>query len=379
MRKIKFSLKTEKDENGMLSILVVCTQFNKSIYFDTNVRIFTDEWDCENACIVNNPNAINLNRMIRKVVYQLEEYELDYNGDFTLTKLCELWECKESMHNFYALMSHQIEHRDIKDSTRSTHRNTLRHLKIYQPDCNIADLTEDYMKGFMRYMKGIKLNDSSIRSHMRTLRCYYNIACKLFGNKVPNGSFEFYHEKMSDRMIYKMKALTDEDIRNIENYVANPLTPEREVKRLEKFLFMSYTGVRISDFTSLTEENFTTENRITWLNYVSVKTETPVKIPISVIFDGRAEQLLIRHRNNLAEFFQIKDKPHFNIYINKYCHKAGINKHVTAHVARHTCASRLVNKDVPITTIQKIIGHRSLKMTMIYAKTSDSTLIRQLS
>lgn len=184
---------------------------------------------------------------------------------------------------------------------------------------------------------------------------------------------------MSDRMIYKMKALTDEDIRNIENYVANPLTPEREVKRLEKFLFMSYTGVRISDFTSLTEENFTTENRITWLNYVSVKTETPVKIPISVIFDGRAEQLLIRHRNNLAEFFQIKDKPHFNIYINKYCHKAGINKHVTAHVARHTCASRLVNKDVPITTIQKIIGHRSLKMTMIYAKTSDSTLIRQLS
>ena len=379
MRKIKFSLKTEKVDNGMLSVLIICTQFNKSISFDTNVRIFPDEWDCENACVTGNPNAIELNRLIRKTVYQLEEYELDYKGDFTLAKLNELWECKESMHDFYTLMAHQIEHRDIKESTRSTHKNTLRHLKIYQAECSVADLTEDYMKGFSIYMKGIKLNDSTIRSNMRTLRCYYNIACKLFGDKVPNGSFEFYHEKMSDRMIYKMKALSDEDIRNIENHIANPLTPEKEVNRLEKFLFMSYTGVRISDFTSFTQENFTTENGITWLNYTSIKTETPVKIPISVIFDGRAEQLLIKHRNDMKEFFMIKDKPHFNINVNKYCHNAGVNKHVTAHVARHTCASRLVNKDVPITTIQKIIGHRSLKMTMIYANTSDNTLVRQLS
>lgn len=379
MRKIRFGLKTERTDNGMLSVFVVCTQFNRSISFDTNVCIFPDEWDSENACVTGNPNSVELNRYIRKTMYQLEEYELDYNGDFTLNKLKELWGCKESMHDFYILMAYQIEHRDIRESTRSTHRNTLRHLKIYHPNCSIADLTEDYMKGFLHYMRSCKLNESSVRSHMRTLRCYYNIACKLYGNKVPNSSFDFYHEKMSDRMIYKMKALSDEDIRSIENYVANPITPKKEVARLEKFLFMSYTGCRISDFTSLTEENFSTENGVTWLTYTSIKTETPVKIPISVIFDGRAEQLLIRHRDNLVEFFTIKDKPHFNIYVNKYCHKAGINKHVTAHVARHTCASRLVNRDVPITTIQKIIGHRSLKMTMIYAKTSDSTLIRQLS
>lgn len=48
-------------------------------------------------------------------------------------------------------------------------------------------------------------------------------------------------------------------------------------------------------------------------------------------------------------------------------------------MARHTCASRLINRDIPITTIQQVVGHRTLKMTMVYAKTNENTLIRQLS
>lgn len=379
MRKIKFSLTTKRVKNGMMAIYVECSQFHKSIYIDTNVRIFRDEWNTEEACITGNPNAVKLNKLIRKTVYELEEYELSYQGDFTLSKLEEVWNCKESTHDFYSIMAHQIEHRDIRESTRSTHRNTLRHLRFYQNDCGISDLTEDYMKGFIRYLRDAQLNDNTIRSHIRILRCYYNIACKLFGNKVPCHSFDFYHERQSERMQYRMKALNDEDIRKIENRIANPSTPQKEVFRLEQFLFMSYTGMRISDFTNVQKDCFQVNNDITWLNYVSVKTNTPVKIPISIMFAGKAEQLLMKHTEDFYSFFRIRDKPHFNIYINRYTQNLGMNKHVTAHVARHTCASRLVNKDVPITTIQQVIGHRSLKMTMLYAKTNENTLIRQLN
>ena len=55
-----------------------------------------------------------------------------------------------------------------------------------------------------------------------------------------------------------------------------------------------------------------------------------------------------------------------------------LKKHVTAHVARHTCASRLINRDVPITTIQQVIGHRQISMTMIYARINDNAFVRQL-
>ncbi|WP_302461983.1 tyrosine-type recombinase/integrase, partial [Phocaeicola plebeius] len=48
------------------------------------------------------------------------------------------------------------------------------------------------------------------------------------------------------------------------------------------------------------------------------------------------------------------------------------------YTARHTCASRLINRDIPVTTIQKVIGHRQISMTMIYAKINDNAFVRQL-
>ena len=175
-----------------------------------------------------------------------------------------------------------------------------------------------------------------------------------------------------------MKSLTDDDIRKIENYIARTDTPARYVETLDRFLFMAYTGVRISDFTSFTDKNFTIENGKMWLSYTSIKTSTDVRIPISSIFDGRAEQIINKYLLRLDTFFGIR-KELFNAKLKIAVKHAGIDKRVSAHVARHTCASRLVNKDVPVTTIQKVIGHRSLKMTMVYAQTSDSTMVRQLS
>ena len=146
---------------------------------------------------------------------------------------------------------------------------------------------------------------------------------------------------------------------------------------IDRFLFMSYTGVRISDFLSLKRNNFTIENGKMWLTYTSIKTNTYVRLPMSYAFDGRAEQIYNKYKECLELFFTVR-KDSFNESIKSVCKKLGINKRVSAHTARHTFASRLVNKGVPITTIQKVIGHKSLRMTMVYAKTSERTLVRQL-
>ena len=378
MNKIVYSLIGIRSNSGLVAINVECRQFGKSLLIDTNVRVFNDEWDDINGVVVNNPNARKLNLIIRKTLYQLEEYELDYDGEFTLSKLKELWDGRESSHDFYAMMEHQISHRDIRPGTQGIHLRVLKHLKTYKPDCSVSELTEDFAKGFIRYMKDVGLNATTIGMQVHVLRCYYNIARKLFGSKVPCGSFDFYHEKLSDRLQYKMKSFTDEDIRLLENYISRSDTPTKYVQILDRFLFMAYTGVRISDFISFSERNFTIENGKMWLTYTSVKTTTDVRIPISSIFDGRAEQIINKYRNRLDFFFGIR-KDKFNGRLKTAVKHAGINKNVSAHVARHTCASRLVNKDVPVTTIQKVIGHRSLKMTMVYARTSEATLVRQLS
>ena len=378
MNKIVYSLFGMKSNSGLVAINIECRQFGKSLLIDTNVRVFNDEWDSINGIVINNPNARKLNLLIRKTLYQLEEYELDYDGEFTLSKLKELWDGREASHDFYAMMDYQIKHRDIRDGTKGIHNRVLKHLRKYQNECSVSEVTEDYAKGFIRYMREVGLNPTTIGMHMHVLRCYYNIARKLFGSKVPCGSFDFYHEKLSDRLQYRMKSLNDDDIHTLENYIARSDTPKRHISILDRFLFMSYTGLRISDFISLPYSNFTVENGRMWLTYTSVKTDTPVRLPISSIFDGRTEQIINKYLHCLPQFFGIR-KDHFNSRLKTAIRHAGIEKHVTAHVARHTFASRLVNKDVPVTTIQKVIGHRSLKMTMVYAQTNENTLIRQLS
>ena len=48
------------------------------------------------------------------------------------------------------------------------------------------------------------------------------------------------------------------------------------------------------------------------------------------------------------------------------------------HTARHTCATLLVHQGVAITTVQKLLGHTSVKTTQIYSEVLSSTIVRDL-
>ena len=51
---------------------------------------------------------------------------------------------------------------------------------------------------------------------------------------------------------------------------------------------------------------------------------------------------------------------------------------VLFHVSRHTCATLLVHQGVAITTVQKLLGHTSVKTTQIYSEVLSSTIVRDL-
>jgi integrase len=50
---------------------------------------------------------------------------------------------------------------------------------------------------------------------------------------------------------------------------------------------------------------------------------------------------------------------------------------VTAHQFRHTLATRMINADVPIVAISRLLDHSSIAMTEVYARLSDETLKRE--
>lgn len=373
--KIQFTILPKHIGRGMLCIYIQASQHGRSVNIDTSVNIFKDEWDDKDGVVINNPNAKSLNKYIRQTIYDLETIEFDADMKLSLTKLKKSFENKAVTDDFYAFIERTIPTRDIKEGTKRIHWDWLKKLKRYKDECRICDLTEEWVHDFYRWSTGRGDSEATVLKNMQTLKCYWNIAKKIYGNKVADDIFDWYHPKTS--YAFKSKGLDDDDVRLIENYISRPDAKYKEC--MEQFLFMCYTGCRFSDFNSLTPSNFKYDNGKLWLSYVSVKTETPVHIPLFALFDGRAEQLYHRHMQDFETFFRTRCNGHYNQIIQRICREIGITKKITAHVARHTCACRLINRDVPVTTIQKVIGHRQLRITMQYAHTNDNALVRQLS
>lgn len=51
---------------------------------------------------------------------------------------------------------------------------------------------------------------------------------------------------------------------------------------------------------------------------------------------------------------------------------------ITFHTARHTCATILLYNGVQLTTVQKLLGHQSIRTTEVYSDIMDMTVIRDL-
>ena len=54
--------------------------------------------------------------------------------------------------------------------------------------------------------------------------------------------------------------------------------------------------------------------------------------------------------------------------IKGMCDKAGVSLHITPHMFRHSFATLLLEEDVDIRNIQRMLGHSSIQTTQIYTQ-----------
>lgn len=140
------------------------------------------------------------------------------------------------------------------------------------------------------------------------------------------------------------------------------------------FLFGVYSGLRFSDIIKLKWGDVKFSEKTGYsIKYQQQKTKSYEILPINKI----ALQYLGEEKKSEEKIFKgLKYSAYNNLKLKKWIMQAGIlDKHITFHSARHTYATYLLTNDVAFPVVSKMLGHKDLKTTMIYAKIIDTKKI----
>ncbi|WP_276133090.1 tyrosine-type recombinase/integrase [Polluticoccus soli] len=134
-------------------------------------------------------------------------------------------------------------------------------------------------------------------------------------------------------------------------------------------IFSALTGLRFSDIEKLVwGEVQHSKDRGYFIQFRQQKTKGVETQPIS---DQAFELLGERGAKDVKVFTGLKYSAYMNAHLVKWVAKAGVTKDITFHNFRHTYATLLLTKGVEIYTVQKMLGHKHLKTTQVYAKVID--------
>jgi site-specific recombinase XerD len=149
---------------------------------------------------------------------------------------------------------------------------------------------------------------------------------------------------------------------------------KKMVGRLEKvrdlFLFQCFTGLSYSDMANLTKDDFNVNNK--GQVYVKKTRQKTGVIYLVVLLDD-AKRIAEKYGYSLP----VLSNQRYNSYLKEIKDLCHISKPLHTHIGRHTAATYLLNKGIPIETVAKILGHSDIKQTQHYAKLLDDSVFKE--
>ena len=218
-----------------------------------------------------------------------------------------------------------------------------------------ADLS-DYTKTLFKKRQKI----TTIRGKLSTFRIFCLWAFKKGYKAEVIISPDDYPKNVS---VNRVKRLTNEELRIFKAYIENLQENARAA-----FWLLYGSGCRVAEAAHLRPENVTLRGKSVFIDIKDAKWGSDRCIPI---IDKQAAEIVWKYRAEL----EIDNRPLFRIskrtiqgYATQFAQTTGISFH--CHLLRHTFAALLTEKGVPLTTIQYLLGHKSLGMTAHYAQSA---------
>ncbi|MCF8294004.1 MAG: site-specific integrase [Chitinophagaceae bacterium] len=157
------------------------------------------------------------------------------------------------------------------------------------------------------------------------------------------------------------------------------LTERLSVVR-DVFIFCIYTGLSHSDVAKLTQDHIVEgEDGKSWLSFKRTKTDVPCKVPLL----KTAVEILEKYKEDPECLYKkrllpVRANQKMNEYLKEIADLCRINKVITCHTARHTYATTiLLGNGISIEAACKLLGHRDIRTTQIYARMTDNRIVQE--
>lgn len=275
---------------------------------------------------------------------------------------------KEKLKGFFIIYMETLAEKRLESKGNYDNwDSTIKHLKKYIPkDIPFAELDSKFVEGFRDYLTktartpGNKpLSANSALSYFNKFRAALKQAVKDSILRInPAENVDSLPQGDSER-----EFLTYEELQKVVKH-------ECEIPIVKTaFIFSCLSGLRWSDINKLLWSEIQHSEETGWyIRFRQKKTKSTETLPIS---DQAIKLLGQIGKSDERVFLGLKYSAWHNLKLQQWVMKAGISKIITFHCARHTYATLQLTLGTDIFTVSKLLGHKDLRTTQVYAKIID--------
>jgi integrase len=265
--------------------------------------------------------------------------------------------------NFLEYFKQCFEEKVRKEGIRGVdnYKGTLRHLEDFTKGqgAQIGAIDEKWLEDFKAHVAG-KVRQNTANLYYAKVKTVLRQAHKEgYITRNPAENVKYFPAPETEKAF-----LTADEVRILAE---TPCTNSTDVKRA--FLFACYTGLRYSDIKAITWGDIKDGK----LHFRQKKTSGFEYMPLNETALSILSQC--RGKNELPfpekPVFNIPDKNHLSNKLKPWIKAAGIKKKISFHCSRHTFATMLLTSGTDLYTTSKLLGHKSIASTAIYAKIVD--------
>ena len=235
----------------------------------------------------------------------------------------------------------------------------LKKIQYFRPDLECDGIDESVIREFRNHLQERGDKPSTVNKALSVLRIFTN---KMIADGLVSGN---PFEKVKVGRVYTRRGFLT--VRELKSLYLNFMDRRRFLTETEQdvmrvFLFSCFTGLRYSDLLSLNANEI-----FDWkIRKQMHKTGDPVYVPIPL-----QARLLLPEKMPDGPVFRVVENSHFNRTLRSAAKKLGYYKHIHCHLARHTFATTCITLGIPLPATSKLLGHKNISTTQVYAKIVD--------